>query len=103
MQHFHFYSMFRQPVESVSAFIAELTNLAEDCDFGAVIKSWPVPQNLVKAIILLHGILPYYRKLISYLATIATLFYKKNDKLAGIWTIEGQNALSTPKLEIPII
>ena len=58
--------MFRQQVESMSAFIAELTNLAKECDFGAVIKSWPVPQNLVKAIILLLG---YYHIIVNLFPT----------------------------------
>ena len=32
------YSRFRQPDESVSAFVAELKHLAKDCDFGAALE-----------------------------------------------------------------
>ena len=37
MQRYRFYSRFRQPDESVSAFVAELKHLAKDCDFGAAL------------------------------------------------------------------
>ena len=38
MQRYRFYSRFRQPNESVSAFVAELRSLAKDCDFGATLE-----------------------------------------------------------------
>ena len=38
VQRFHFYSRFRQPEESVSTFVAELSNLAKDCDFEATLE-----------------------------------------------------------------
>ena len=38
MQRYRFYSRFRQPDESVSAFVAELKHLAKDCDFGAALE-----------------------------------------------------------------
>lgn len=37
MQHYRFYSRFRQSNESVSAFVAELGSLAKDCEFGAAL------------------------------------------------------------------
>ena len=36
VQRFRFYSRFRQPEESISTFVAELRNLAKDCDFGSL-------------------------------------------------------------------
>ena len=38
VQRFHFYSRFRQPEESISTFVAELRNLAKDCDFGTTLE-----------------------------------------------------------------
>ena len=38
MQRYRFYSRFRQPDESVPAFVAELKHLAKDCDFGAALE-----------------------------------------------------------------
>ena len=37
-QRYRFYSRFRQPQESVSAFVAELCSLAKDCEFGAALE-----------------------------------------------------------------
>ena len=34
IQHYRFYSHFRQNEESVSIFVAKLRNLAKDCEFG---------------------------------------------------------------------
>ncbi len=38
MQRYRFYSQFRQPNKSVSAFVVELRSLAKDCDFGATLE-----------------------------------------------------------------
>ena len=38
MQRHRFYSCFRQSNESVSVFVAELSNLAKDCDFGVTLE-----------------------------------------------------------------
>ena len=38
MQRYRFYNRFRQPDESVPAFVAELKHLAKDCDFGAALE-----------------------------------------------------------------
>ena len=38
VQRFRFYCRFRQPEESDSTFVAELRNLAKDCDFGATLE-----------------------------------------------------------------
>ncbi len=38
MQRYRFYSRFRQPNESVSVFVAELRNIAKDCEFGAALE-----------------------------------------------------------------
>lgn len=38
VQRYKFYSRFRQPEESVSTFVAELRNLAKDCDFGTALE-----------------------------------------------------------------
>ena len=38
MQRFRLYSRFHQPEESVSTFVAQLRNLAKDCNFGATLE-----------------------------------------------------------------
>ena len=39
VQRYQFFSQFRQPDESISAFVAELRSLAKDCEFGAVLEN----------------------------------------------------------------
>ncbi len=39
VQHYQFFSRFRQPDESISAFVAELRSLAKDCEFGAALEN----------------------------------------------------------------
>ena len=38
IQRYQCYSRFRQDVESVLIFVAELQNLAKDCEFGEVLE-----------------------------------------------------------------